>query len=128
AVGRNVRQGSAYVFERQGGGWVEQQKLTASDGATVDMFGISVAVSEATVVVGAFVDDVGSNVDQGSAYVFERRGGGWVEQQELTGSDGAGIDLFGTKVAVNGATVVVGAFDERVGSNVRQGSAYVFEP
>ena len=30
--------GSAYIFRRDGSNWVEEQKLTASDGATDDYF------------------------------------------------------------------------------------------
>jgi len=48
----------------------QQAKLTASDGAADDLFGYSVAVSGDTAVVGAWGDNVGSNADQGSAYVF----------------------------------------------------------
>ncbi|MGH8472404.1 MAG: FG-GAP repeat protein, partial [Gammaproteobacteria bacterium] len=55
----------------------EDARLTASDGATGDAFGFSVAVSGETVVVGAVFDDVGSNLQQGSAYVFVRPVGGW---------------------------------------------------
>jgi hypothetical protein len=50
---------------------VNEQKLSASDGAAVDQFGASVAVSGATIVVGALFDDIGGNGNQGSAYVFE---------------------------------------------------------
>ena len=63
-------QGSAYVFVRSGGVWSQQQKLVASDAAASDFFGLSVAISGETVVVGALLDDVGAGVDQGSAYVF----------------------------------------------------------
>ncbi|MGH9851392.1 MAG: putative Ig domain-containing protein [Blastocatellia bacterium] len=66
----NFAQGSAYVFTRRGAVWTEQQKLTANEGATGDFFGISVAVSSDTVVVGVDGDDIGANDDQGSAYVF----------------------------------------------------------
>ncbi|MCI5125393.1 MAG: hypothetical protein D3925_13200 [Candidatus Electrothrix sp. AR5] len=45
------------------------QKLTAVDGAANDWFGLSVAVSEDTVVVGAYFDD-DKGCDSGSAYVF----------------------------------------------------------
>ena len=55
----------------------EDARLTASDGATNDFFGASVAVDGDTVVVGAFNDDVGSGPGQGSAYVFVRPVGGW---------------------------------------------------
>jgi len=61
--------GSAYVFTRSGTTWTEQAKLTASDAAAGDIFGISVGVSGDTVAVGASEDgDAGSN--SGSAYIF----------------------------------------------------------
>jgi len=121
-IGADISQGSAYVFNRQGRGWVEEQKLTASDGAVGDQFGLSVAISGSTIVVGAWLDDIGGNAEQGSAYVFNRQGGSWVETQKLTASDGAAVDFFGWSVAISGSTVVVGAFAD----NTFQGSAYVF--
>ena len=62
--------GSAYVFERQGDGtWLEVAKLTASDGAAVDYFGVSVSLSGDRALVGACCDDdLGDN--SGSAYIF----------------------------------------------------------
>jgi len=69
-VGANTDQGSAYVFARSGTTWSQQQKLTAGDGATSDLFAWAVALSGDTAVVGAVNDDVGANTDQGSAYVF----------------------------------------------------------
>ena len=62
--------GAVYVFKRQGGSWIETQKLAASDGAANDLFGWSVSVSDSTILVGAPGDDIGNNMDQGSAYVF----------------------------------------------------------
>ena len=47
---------AVYVFERDQGGldnWGEVKKLTASDAETGDLFGVSVAVSGDTAVVGA---------------------------------------------------------------------------
>ena len=73
-IGANADQGSAYVFSKPAGGWADMTqtaKLTASDGAADDNFGISVAISGDTVVVGADCDDIGANADQGSAYVFK---------------------------------------------------------
>jgi uncharacterized protein YdbL (DUF1318 family) len=43
-VGANANQGSAYIFVRNGTAWIEQQKLTASDGAAADNFGRTVAI------------------------------------------------------------------------------------
>ena len=116
--------GSAYVFVRSGSVWTEEAKLTASDGAAVDYFGVSVSVSGDTAVVGAWSGD-GIVADSGSAYVFVRSGTTWSEQAELTASDGAADDWFGFAVSVSGDTAVVGAdYDDDNGMN--SGSAYVF--
>ena len=46
--------GAAHIFVRSGGSWVEDAKLTPSDGVAGDLFGQSVAISGDTAVVGAF--------------------------------------------------------------------------
>lgn len=51
----------------------QQAKLVAADGAEGDYFGFSVALSGDTALVGAHADDIGANVEQGSAYVFAPR-------------------------------------------------------
>ncbi len=50
--------------------WSEQAHLGASDGASGDAFGWSVAVSGDTAVVGAAYDDTPGGVNAGSAYTF----------------------------------------------------------
>ncbi len=123
--------GSAYVFERNQGGtdnWGEVKKLTASDAAITDIFGVSVSISGATLVIGAWANDDGGQ-NSGSAYVFERHQGGadnWGEVKKLTASDAAAFAWFGWSVSISGGTVVVGApNDDAVGD--RSGSAYIFE-
>jgi hypothetical protein len=116
--------GSAYVFVRSGTTWTQQAKLTASDAALEDFFGISVSVSGDTAVVGAYGDDgIGSN--SGSAYVFVRSGTTWTQQAKLTASDAAADDLFGRSVSVSGDTAVIGAYGDN-GIGIDSGSAYVF--
>jgi len=117
--------GSAYVFERSGTIWTQQQKLLASDGAPDDRFGYSVAASGDTVVVGAHGDDTTGSLS-GSAYVFVRSGTTWTEQQKLLASDGATEDGFGWSVAASGETVVIGAPFDDLPIGRRVGSAYVF--
>jgi FG-GAP repeat len=128
-------QGSAYVFVRSGSYWsywIEQQKLTASDGTAYDFFGWSVAISVDTVVIGAWQDDISSKNDQGSAYVFVRSGSSWSQQHQLTAWDGLADDRFGFSVAISGDTVVVGAYfddiyrDSCSCNQHNRGSAYVF--
>ena len=116
--------GSAYVFVRSGTRWSQQQKLTASDAAPNDDFGLAVALSGDTAVVGAIGDDDAGR-DSGAAYVFVRSGTRWSQQQKLTASDAASNDLFGISVAVSGDTAVVGAYaDDDAGGD--SGAAYVF--
>ena len=133
-IGPNRLQGAAYVFTQpSNGGWqdaTQTAELTASDGTANDEFGTSVAISGETIVVGAAYHEVGMNAGQGAAYVFtEPSTGGWqnaTQTAELTASDGAANDEFGTSVAISGDTVVVGAPSHKVGTNYRQGAAYVF--
>ena len=121
--------GSAYVFTKVSGIWGQKAKLTASDATADDAFGISVAVHDETVVVGAHVENA---TDSGAAYVFTKPGGGgWADATEtskLTASDGAVDDEFGISVAVHGETVVVGAHqDDDATNGDNSGSAYVFD-
>lgn len=105
----------------------QQAKLAAADGASGDRFGFAIALSGDTAVVGAPLDDIGSNVDQGSVYVFERFGSAWVQQAKLVASDGQRSDRFGAAVSISGDTVLVGApDDEPFAGRSAQGSAYVF--
>ncbi len=105
----NFNQGAAYVFTRSGATWTQQAQLLANDGAANDRFGISVGLSGNSAIVGANGDDIGANPEQGSAYVFTRSGANWTQQAKLTASDGARDDDFGTAVAIDADTAVVGA-------------------
>jgi hypothetical protein len=113
AVGRTLGRRSASLAASP-----KRTKLTASDGATDDQFGHSVAVSDSTAVVGAH----GHNSATGAAYVFVRSGTTWSQQAELTASDATAGDDFGWSVAVSGSTAVVGAQYR----NAETGAAYVF--
>jgi hypothetical protein len=125
-VGANSNQGSAYVFTRTVTTWTQEAKLVPSDGASDDEFGVSVAISANTVVVGSHLDDVGADTNQGSAYVYVRSGATWSQQQQLTVSGGTADDSFGISVAISGDAVVIGAYLDDVGGNSNEGSAHVF--
>ncbi len=128
--GNGADSGAAYVFTRNDGVWDDGVKLTASGGAAYDNFGISVAVDGDTVVVGAPGND-GAGADSGSVYVFVKPTGAWAtstETAKLTASDGAALDYFGYSVAVDGDTVLVGAYqdDDEENDSEDSGSAYIF--
>jgi hypothetical protein len=145
--------GAAYVFVRAGTNWIQQAYLKASNtgGGIIDfgdLFGLNVAISGDTIVVGAIAEDAsvtgingdGSNnsaEDSGAGYVFVRSGTNWTQQAYLKASNTGTDDTFGAAVAVSGDTVVIGAIKEESNatgvngnqndnSYSRPGAAYVF--
>ncbi len=116
--------GAAYVFVRTAGVWTQQAYLKPSNPGAGDFFGLSVAISGDTIVVGAPREDSAgtgvngpgqqdnSGIDSGAAYVFTRSGGVWSQQAYLKASNTGVGDDFGWSVAVSGDTVVVGAPSE----------------
>ena len=137
--------GAAYVFTRTGTAWTQQAYLKASNAQGSDYFGISVALSGDTAVVGANFEEsnaTGVNGNQannsapvaGAAYVFQRSGSTWAQQAYLKASNTEAGDNFGFSVAISGDTIVVGALEEDsngVGGQGNNGSlgsgaAYVF--
>jgi hypothetical protein len=115
-------QGFAYVFVRSGNIWIQQQKLSASDAAPRDGFGVSVGVTEHQIVVGQFNSSAPdyTKLLSGAAYVFRRQAGSWIEQGKLAPNTGQKPDIFGLTLAADGDTLVVG--DPTI-----VGSAYVYE-
>ena len=104
--------------------------LIRPDGIPYDNYGYSVAMDGDTAVVGAYGDDDGG-AGTGSVYVFTRDSSGgnaldtWRQTAKLTASDGEPYDSFGISVAIDGDTIVVGAYgDDDRGDD--SGSAYVF--
>jgi FG-GAP repeat len=109
--------GRAYVFTRTATGWHGSGELAGYGTTPGDLFGVSVAISGRTIVVGA-----PSHASKaGAAYVFIDSGGHW-QGHELKGYDTVSKDDFGDSVAISGGTIVVGAFDHAS----EAGRAYVF--
>jgi len=120
------RFGKAYIFERFRGSWLHHTSLIPSDGGHGDNFGYSVAVDGGTVVVGALrSNDSGRN--SGSAYVYEKVNGSWLQQvTKLTPPDAERGDMFGRIVDISGDLIAVSA-DNFEGNRQEGGAAYVYE-
>jgi hypothetical protein len=110
--------GAAYVFTRSGTTWAQTAKLVPADAAPKNYFGISVAISGSSILVGAYQYTVGP----GAAYVFVRHGASWTQQSKLIASDGVLDDWFGVAVDIDGDSAVVGAQ-----STHGPGAAYVYQ-
>ncbi|MEP7342554.1 MAG: putative Ig domain-containing protein, partial [Acidobacteriota bacterium] len=126
ANGDANNRGSAYVFVRAGNTWNQQGKLIANDGTGSDAFGLAVAISGDTVAVGAPGADAGGINDRGAVYLFARNGSNWLQQQKLVVADAGIGDNFGRSVALDGSTVIAGAFLDSSFLYSGHGSAYVF--
>ncbi len=142
--------GAVYVYRLNPAthAWTFEAYLKASNTGGGDFFGCSVAIDGDILVVGAANEDSSSTgingnqsnnsaSDAGAAYVFVRSGGTWTQQAYLKASNTEAGDFFGTSVAVDDTTVIVGAPGEdsaATGVNGTQsdnssslsGAAYVF--
>ncbi len=101
----------------------EEIKLSASDGASGDQFGWSVAVDGGLVVVGSWLDDdLGTN--SGSVYVFDAGSG--AQLSKLVADDGAQGDVFAVSIDIADGIIVVGARNND-DDGTDSGSAYIFD-
>ncbi len=122
--GSNSNKGAAYVFVRSDSSWTQQKKLLADNGLDDDWFGVAVALSGNTALVGAYNHNATGN-ESGAAYVFVRSGSTWTLQQELNPGSDSASDHFGLSVAIDGDTAIVGApNDDDAADN--SGAAHVF--
>ncbi len=120
-----VNAGAAYLFEFNGSGWSQTQRLEPLDASAADFFGEAVALSGQRALIGSnFDDDLGPT--SGSAYVFESTGGDFVQVAKLLAADGSAGDSFGFSVALDGDCAIVGAWLED-DPFFDAGAAYVFE-
>ena len=119
--------GSAYVFQRNPGGqWSQASKLTASDAASGDKFGVSVSVSGDLAIVGAGLDDDNAS-NSGSVYAFKRNeSGAWIQDAKLLASDPTANDYFGSSVCISDDSFIAGARGHS-DNGERSGSAYIFD-
>ena len=131
--------GAVYVFKKDGSGnWVRDAYLKASNTGVNDYFSggegafnfaAGVAISNDTIVVGAYgqdnsstsiintddasITDAGTATDSGAVYVFKKKSNGdWFQDAYLKASNAGASDLFGYSVAISGDYIVVGAYSE----------------
>ena len=113
--------GSVYLYDASTG--VQLFKLLTSDGEPRDHFGLSIAIDNGIVAVGANGDD-DNGLNSGSVYLFDASTGAQITK--LLPSDGAEVDHFGIAIAINNGIVAVGALADDDNGD-RSGSAYLFD-
>lgn len=110
------QQGAAYLYTETDGVWTQTQKLVSADGTTNDQFGVVLAISDTSLLIGARI--AGSNYP-GALYVFKKSDGLWQQTQKFSGTSG---QSFARSVSAEGKRAVVGAIN-----TYNQGNAYVFD-
>jgi hypothetical protein len=112
--------GGLYFYERSGDNWTDMTETfiqTASDGKDYDYLGYDIAMQGDTLLAGAW-----GNSDEGyrsgSVYAYTPSGINWSDgtsEQLILPKPRLGIDdaRFGTSVAVDGTTAVIGIPDTR---------------
>lgn len=118
--------GAVFLYNRSEGVWTASAYVKASNSDTNDLFGSSVAVDGDTVVVGAPGEDSNQTVvtngttsssnnsasGSGAAYVYRMTGNYWRPEAYIKASNAEKYDYFGSSVAVDGDTILVGAPEE----------------
>jgi hypothetical protein len=122
-VGANSAQGRVVVYTRSGNTWTMQQQLVASDAAAGDAFGGSIDISADTVIISSLVSQQ-LRPDQSAAYIFTRLSSIWTQQQRIALFPKYGGSI---PVAVENDTAVIGTRNTKVGANLNQGSALVYQ-
>src|SRR5690606_9347916 len=116
-------------------------KIVSSDRQNGDGFGEYVAIDGDYAIFGVpreSEDESGGNTmnQSGSAYVFKKTGGTWLQQQKITAPVRyAGVN-FGNSVAINGDYIIIGCVDQRFDANeanpivqgiLAPGAAYIYK-
>lgn len=121
--------GAAYVFTRSGSTWTQEAYLKAPNASSDNLFGLNVALSGDTAVVGAqresssqttITNGTTASTDNsatraGAAYVFKRTGTTWAQEAYLKAPNAVAQQGFGEFVAIAGNTVVVSSTAEASG-------------
>lgn len=128
--------GSAYIYQRiSAANWMYIQKITPSVRGKSAFFGISVATSGSSILVGASgdsTDAMGNNpvLNTGAAYMFKFDSNGQFQQiAKLVASDREFNDQFGHSVSLSGNVAAIGARYESESGNTNwyAGAVYIFE-
>ena len=129
AWGKSSGTGAVYIFKRSGTSWSQQQKITASNAGSNDLFGSAISLNGDYAVISAWSEDT-AGTNAGSAYIFKRGAGTetWTEEAIIRGDTIDADDRLGdrpTSASISGDYAIVGArYQDTGGSN--RGSAYIF--
>lgn len=114
--------GAVYVFRANGSTWSQQAYIKAINSNNDDRFGQSVSISGDTLIVGAAFEDSNQTtisngvtasannaaIQSGAVYIYKRLANNWSQEAYIKASNSDAIDQFGSAVAIDLDTIVVG--------------------
>jgi VCBS repeat-containing protein len=127
--------GRVYVHERNAGfgsPWGQVAEFSGSDTLAGDLFGQSVAIDGDFMAVGAPGADLPGSSNVGAVYMFQRNPANrnaWLQVAKILppAVNTNGNDAFGSAVALQGNTLLVGAPNANLPGAARSGRAFVFK-
>ncbi len=115
--------GAIYVFELDGGSWVQRQRIENPAPKSDDRFGQFVALDGDLLAVGAPGDDLSGLPDTGQSHIFRRAASTFELEESFVAPDATGGEGVGT-VDVDADAVTVGAYQADA-PDEDSGAAYV---
>lgn len=120
--------GWVVAYTKSNGVWVQSQTIQSPDPTVDGEFGFSIAISGSTAIIGAPTYGTlfnGGSPDIGKAYIYTYANGVWTLAADLMASDYDSYEFFGTSVAIDGTTAIIGA-KEYASVHHKLGAAYIF--
>lgn len=122
--------GAVFVYTREGSAWLLQERLDAPSNQAGGDFGISCALEDGTLLVGAR-EGLPTMSNGGSVFVYDRRASDWALTARVNAPDAAAGAYFGWAVDIDHDRIAVGAVERELhgsplGPYPGPGSAYLF--
>ncbi|HPF41090.1 MAG TPA: hypothetical protein P5081_14300 [Phycisphaerae bacterium] len=122
-----VDRGAVYVFEESAGDWTLVDRLAPMSGVDGTCFGVSAAIRNDILVIGASNEERDTRRTPGRVYLFRRVDGVWTRIAHMSASDATIDARFGSEIAVDGESIIVGARLSRIDGESTAGAAYLFK-
>ncbi len=109
------------VFKREGTNWIQQDRLSYSNGSFIHYTGPSVSIKGDYIIAGAKYSR------PGTTYIFKNNGGDWNQQFEFNINTSIIHDYFGTSVAICEDYAISSTGQSDTGGTTLLDSAHIFK-
>lgn len=109
------------IFKREGTNWIQQDRLSYSNGSSTYYTGPSVSINGDYIIAGAKYSR------PGTTYIFKNNGGKWTQKFEFNINTSITHDYFGSSVAICEDYAISSTGQNDTGGTASLGSAYIFK-